>query len=1005
MARSNLLAYSLQSGNLISSFAPVFNAQVLAVAVTPDQSRIYVAGDFTQVNGQPRNRIAAFNATTGALLSFNPSLNGSARALVATNTTAYVGGAFSAVGNVSRSRMAAFNSNGALLNWAPTVGDGAVWALTVKPDGSRVVVGGSFTSLNGSSNPGYGLGMVDAVTGVSLPFEVNNIVRDGTDNGAITTLHADQDYVYGGGYTFGRSGGTFEGVFAAKWNAGEVHWINDCHGDTYSVFPRGNVIYQAGHFHYCENIGGFRQGDGNVGDYPYNRATAMSREATGVATWEPDQGRYYSFEGQPAPSQLTWFPSMNSGTYTGQFQGPWSVTGNDNYIVMGGEFTRVNDTNQQGLVRYAVSNVAPNDRGPALFNTTYPIKVTSTETGKVRVNWSANYDMDNDYLTYRVYRDAQTATGLIHTRSARANYWDLNTMGLTDSGLAPGSNHQYRVVVTDPFGNVANSPWTAVNVASTGTDSAYLKAVYEDEPTYYWRMGEPGGTEASDTVGFRVSTLRAGATLGAPGAINNDNNTAARFDGTTAGYAATSVIESPPDLMTLEAWFKTTSTTGGKIAGFGNRNASNSNRMDRHLYMDNSGRVHFGVWPTATRQVLTTGSSYNDGQWHHVAGSLGPSGMKLYVDGARVADRSDVTVGRHLLRGYWRIGGDALTSWPSAPTSAFFNGDIDEVAVYKSVLTDADVAAHYATATGAPVPNTPPTAAFTSTVAGRTVSVNASGSSDSDGTIASYNWDFGDGGTASGTPASHTYATAGTYPVTLTVIDDDGATDTETSQVTVTDPPPGPVPFAVDEFERSVTGEWGSADPGGTWTRAGSTANFSVAGGVGLIRMNTAGAGPGIYLGGVSSTDTEARVQTALDKPATGGGVYLTVQGRRISDNDAYYAEVRHVADGSVQLAVGRRQGGAETKLDVETIAGLTYQVGDRLQVRLQVTGTSPTTLMAKVWKVGGTEPATWQVTATDSTAGFQQAGGIGIRTYLSGSATNAPVFASFDNLWAGPTA
>ena len=57
-------------------------------------------------------------------------------------------------------------------------------------------------------------------------------------------------------------------------------------------------------------------------------------------------------------------------------------------------------------------------------------------------------------------------------------------------GCAPGSSHQYRVVVTDPFGNVANSPWTSVTVAATGADSTYLKAVYASQPTNYWRMGE-----------------------------------------------------------------------------------------------------------------------------------------------------------------------------------------------------------------------------------------------------------------------------------------------------------------------------------------------------------------------------------------------------------------------------------------------------------------------------------------------------------------------------------
>ncbi|MBA8885207.1 pre-peptidase C-terminal domain-containing protein [Dokdonella fugitiva] len=59
-------------------------------------------------------------------------------------------------------------------------------------------------------------------------------------------------------------------------------------------------------------------------------------------------------------------------------------------------------------------------------------------------------------------------------------------------------------------------------------------------------------------------------------------------------------------------------------------------------------------------------------------------------------------------------------------------------------------------------------------------------SSDSDGTIASRSWNFGDGGTSTATNPSHTYASAGTYSVSLTVTDDGGATNTKTSSVTVT---------------------------------------------------------------------------------------------------------------------------------------------------------------------------------------------------------------------------
>ena len=85
------------------------------------------------------------------------------------------------------------------------------------------------------------------------------------------------------------------------------------------------------------------------------------------------------------------------------------------------------------------------------------------------------------------------------------------------------------------------------------------------------------------------------------------------------------------------------------------------------------------------------------------------------------------------------------------------------------------------------VPNVAPTASFTANCTDLTCSFNASGSSDSDGTISSYSWSFG----GSGVTASNTFASAGTFSVTLTVTDNDGATDTSTKSVTVTAPPVG----------------------------------------------------------------------------------------------------------------------------------------------------------------------------------------------------------------------
>ncbi|MFT7649704.1 MAG: PKD repeat protein, partial [Candidatus Poriferisodalaceae bacterium] len=86
--------------------------------------------------------------------------------------------------------------------------------------------------------------------------------------------------------------------------------------------------------------------------------------------------------------------------------------------------------------------------------------------------------------------------------------------------------------------------------------------------------------------------------------------------------------------------------------------------------------------------------------------------------------------------------------------------------------------------------SSPPTADFTATPSAGTsplvVSVDGSASSDADGTVVSYAWDFGDGTTATGVTASHTFAPLGTHTISLTVTDNSSATGTTTRTVDVT---------------------------------------------------------------------------------------------------------------------------------------------------------------------------------------------------------------------------
>ena len=89
----------------------------------------------------------------------------------------------------------------------------------------------------------------------------------------------------------------------------------------------------------------------------------------------------------------------------------------------------------------------------------------------------------------------------------------------------------------------------------------------------------------------------------------------------------------------------------------------------------------------------------------------------------------------------------------------------------------------------APSPNQPPVAAFTYVVDGLALSVNAAGSTDPDGEIASYAWSWGDGATGSGRSATHTYAFANVVTVVLTVTDNGGATGDTSRSIQLEDRP------------------------------------------------------------------------------------------------------------------------------------------------------------------------------------------------------------------------
>ena len=583
--RNNLLAYDITTGNLVTSFTPDMNAQVLAVSVSPDGSRVYVGGDFTTANGVTHNRIAAYSTATGKLIAaFSPTLTNRVNTIFATNSTVYVGGAFGSANGTGRDGLAAFNaSNGALLAWNPAP-DSEVTAMTLTPDGSRLIVGGRFTKIGGSDN--YGLAAVNASTGVSLPWAANALIRNAGPNASITSLRTDGSKIYGTGYVYG-AGGNLEGTFAADPTTGAISWVEDCHGDSYDNLPINGTVYTVSHAHYCSTVGGFFQSD--PWEVNMRHAVAFTANATGTLGHN-EYGGYYDFFGNPAPSMINWFPTLAIGSYTGQYQSAWSLAGTSQYVAMGGEFPSVNETAQQGLVRFAVKPIAPSKQGPTQVGSNFVSNAVSLSSGTVRVAFPANWDRDNKTLNYRVVRNNNTAQP-VYQVTADSTFWERPTLGFVDTGLAPGSTVTYRLYANDSpdpnnpaAGNTAVGNTVTVTVANTGALSNYAQLVNTQGASTYWRLGESSGTAVYDWSGFNDGTAGTGVTRGAPGMDSGDTNTASTFNGTANGVVTSGTSSTAPDTFSTVAWIKTTSQSGGKIIGFGNADRLFQQLRPAHLH-------------------------------------------------------------------------------------------------------------------------------------------------------------------------------------------------------------------------------------------------------------------------------------------------------------------------------------------------------------------------------------------------------------------------------------
>jgi outer membrane protein assembly factor BamB len=306
VTRQHLAAFDRTTGALLS-WNPGADKEVLALTASLDGTTLYVGGLFAKLGGVSRLRLAAVDATTGAVLPWAPNTDQQVNTIAVTPSVIYFGGTFDAVNGQPRTRLAAVDYSGTLnTQWQPQADD-RVRVITPSPDGLSLFVGGDFLSINGDTAQKI-LVRLSPVDGSPLPWKFH-------------PGYPVHGFAFSGTMLFAAGDGSGGHIGAFDLNTGARMWTQQTDGGVQAITIMGGVIYGGGHF---DNVCvGVTDGVTTGFHCPQNAATRHKLVAIDAVTGALDP----------------WNPGANSPL------GVFAVSNAGGSLQTGGDFTKIGNPN------------------------------------------------------------------------------------------------------------------------------------------------------------------------------------------------------------------------------------------------------------------------------------------------------------------------------------------------------------------------------------------------------------------------------------------------------------------------------------------------------------------------------------------------------------------------------------------------------------------------------------------------------------------------------------